>query len=204
MKNVKKLKEEGLVVHATPTPAPTPTTPTPVTDDTQTDSPDIKVPPEEDQQQPDSSSSTMNEKKQLKMDFDVLIKRLDEEIKTLKTEKVNVKQLKMITTQLKELKQKSLRTHQKPKRKNTKSGFLKPVSISANMAKFAGWHKDELKSRVDVTRFICDYVKTKNLQNPEDKRGFFPDKPLAKLLGYEEKTPLTYFGLQTHMKKLFK
>ena len=104
MKNVKKLKEEGLVVHATPTPAPTPTTPTtptPVTDDTQTDSPDIKVPPEEDQQQPDSSSSTMNEKKQLKMDFDVLIKRLDEEIKTLKTEKVNVKQLKMITTQLK-------------------------------------------------------------------------------------------------------
>ena len=41
------------------------------------------------------------------------------------------------------------------KRKNPEnSGFKKPVEISEAISDFCGWDKKELKSRVDVTKFI--------------------------------------------------
>jgi chromatin remodeling complex protein RSC6 len=83
------------------------------------------------------------------------------------------------------------------------SGFLKPVPISAAMSEFTGWSKNELKSRVDVTKFLCNYIKDHNLQNPADRRQFTPDKNLAKLLDFKVGTQLTYFDMQSHLKKHF-
>ena len=51
------------------------------------------------------------------------------------------------------------------------SGFQKPTRISKDLAKFTGWDQAQLRSRVDVTKFICDYIKQHNLQDPQDKIG---------------------------------
>ncbi len=74
---------------------------------------------------------------------------------------------------------------------NQNSGLLKPVIISEEMAKFAGWGKDELHSRVDVTKVICAYIKgdektgRKNLQKPSNKKTILPDQVLKDLLRWD-------------------
>jgi upstream activation factor subunit UAF30 len=89
---------------------------------------------------------------------------------------------------------------------NATGGFMKAVPISKALSKFTGWNPDELRSRVDVTKFICEYVKQHNLQNPEDRRQIIADKKLAKLLNYDiakDGKPLTYFYLQNKLKPHF-
>ena len=74
------------------------------------------------------------------------------------------------------------------------------------MAKFTGWNATELKSRVDVTKYLCNYIKEHNLQNPEDKRQIIPDAKLAKLIKYDSKKenePLRYYSLQRFLKPHF-
>jgi chromatin remodeling complex protein RSC6 len=85
----------------------------------------------------------------------------------------------------------------------TTSGFLKPVPISNAIAQFTGWSPNELKSRVEVTKFLCNYIKDNNLQNPSDRRQILADAKLTKLLECNNSTPLTYFDMQSHLKKHF-
>lgn len=68
---------------------------------------------------------------------------------------------------------------------NQNSGLLKPVGISAEMAAFAKWDPSELHSRVEVTKYICMYVKKNNLQKPEDRRIILLNSDLKKLLRHE-------------------
>ena len=80
------------------------------------------------------------------------------------------------------------------------------MKISKEMAKFTGWNPTELKSRVDVTKYICKYIRDNNLQNPDDRRQIVADPKLSKLLEYDskkEEKPLTYYRIQTFMKKHF-
>lgn len=146
-------------------------------------------------------------------DFESLIMSVDAEIQHLregpaKTKGVkflrslnkNIKLLRNRTARVMKQKQKSGRTN------NKNSGFLKPVSISKEMAKFTGWDPKELRSRVEVTKYICQYISENDLQNPEDRRQIKPDAKLQKLLGYnpkKSKEPLRYYSLQTHLKHHF-
>lgn len=87
----------------------------------------------------------------------------------------------------------------KPRDKNIKSGIMKPVKITNELAEFTGWDEDGRYSRVEVTRFICGYITEKKLQNPKFKIEIFPDKALGKLLKYDptkETEPLTYTRIQ--------
>lgn len=70
--------------------------------------------------------------------------------------------------------------------KNQNSGLLKPVAISKEIADFAGWNPDELHSRVDVTKSICGYIKTKGLQKTSNKKNIIPDDVLKTLLQWDE------------------
>ena len=145
--------------------------------------------------------------------FDELVAAIDEEISRLRESSGKAKGVKFLRSlgkKVKTLQGQSVRVmkqKQKTNRKNnTNSGFLKPVHISSDMAKFTGWNHDELKSRVDVTKYICKYIRDNNLQNPEDRRQIIADKKLAKLLDFnpeKDDKPLTYYRIQTYMKKHF-
>lgn len=142
----------------------------------------------------------------LDVDFAALQKRVEDEIEKLRQspEKVKgVKFLRSVNKAIKILKSDSVRVSKiKPKTnrpRSTTSGFMKPVRISAEMAEFTGWNPDQLYSRVDVTKFICTYIKERDLQNKEDRRQIVCDEKLKNLLKYDSATseePLTYFRLQ--------
>ena len=112
--------------------------------------------------------------------------------------------LGQITTRLTKLKSQSLKIARGKKKaapSNPNSGFKKKVPVSEKFQKFAGWGGDELHSRIDATKFICDYIKENNLQNPEDKRRIIPDDKLRKILACDkEVTDFRYCDIQTYMK----
>lgn len=150
--------------------------------------------------------------------FEDIILLVDTEIETSRDKAMHPASIKFLRSLSKKLK--CLRTQttrvigkkgggKKPKgdkSANTNSGFLKPVAISSEFSTFAGWGPSEMKSRVDVTNYLCSYIKEHKLQNEKDKRQINPDDKLAKLLSFDEKTaptPLTYFHLQKLLKPHF-
>lgn len=149
----------------------------------------------------------------LEADFASLQKRIEDEIEKLRqsTEKVKgVKFLRSVNKSVKILKSDSVRVLKiKPKTnrpRSTTSGFMKPVRISGEMATFTGWAADQLYSRVDVTKFICKYIRENKLQNQEDRRQIVCDEKLKALLLYDSATatdPLTYFRLQQYIQRHF-
>jgi len=119
---------------------------------------------------------------------------LEEEVQTLATRFDSVISLlpaKAVLPILKQIEvlQKRVRPKQLVKGsslKNQNSGLLKPVRVSEQMSLFAGWDKDELHSRVDVTKAICDYIKKNNLQKQSNKKTILPDEVLQKLLAWND------------------
>jgi len=149
-------------------------------------------------------------------DFDALVQSVETEIESIRSAsngKVSgVKFLRSLNKSLKQLKKDTTRAMKQKRRnpnraKNTSSGFMKPVAISGEMSKFTGWGADELKSRVDVTKYICGYIRDNNLQNPDDRRQIVPDKKLTALLKLDKKSlkeePLTYYSLQKKIQPHF-
>jgi chromatin remodeling complex protein RSC6 len=84
----------------------------------------------------------------------------------------------------------------KDKAKKTPSGFAKPCKISDELCSFIGVDKGTEMSRTEITRHINSYVKQHNLNNPENRREFFPDKKLKTILAVKEGEKVTYFILQ--------
>lgn len=153
------------------------------------------------------------DKTSVETDFDSLISDVQSEIETLRNgdgKTKGVQFLRSLNSRIKKLKKHSLKIAKGKKKKtggtvNSNSGFLKAVDVSDEMSSFAGWEKGELHSRVDVTRFICQYIKENNLQNDEDKRQIRPDPKLKKILGMKPKDDQTipYFAIQSHIKHHF-
>lgn len=149
----------------------------------------------------------------LEADFAGLQKRIEDEIEKLRqsTEKVKgVKFLRSVNKAVKILKSDSVRVLKiKPKTnrpRSTNSGFMKPVRISGEMATFTSWEPETLYSRVEVTKFICKYIRENKLQNSEDRRQIVCDEKLKALLKYDPATatePLTYFRLQQYIQRHF-
>lgn len=138
-----------------------------------------------------------------------IINLVEQEITRLRDEGGNVKFLRTIVRRLKVTQGNAARVMRQKlpsARKNNNSGFLKPVKISTEMAKFTGLDPNGLHSRVDVTKYLCKYITDHNLQNPTDKRTIIADTSLAKLLGYDAKKadkPLTYPHIQSLLKTHF-
>ena len=166
----------------------------------------------------DSKQKTKREtptKESIIASFDEIIASIENEIALLReTQNKNkgIKFLRTLNKKIKTLKNQSSRiikqksSTKKTVTNNVNSGFLKPVAISNEMAKFTGWDPTELKSRVDVSKFLCSYIKDNDLQNPKDRRQIFADAKLSKLLKYDskkEEKPLTYFMIQQCLKNHF-
>lgn len=191
----------------TTTPAPAVTAVAPVAD---------AVSEEETTEDADGKRRTPPTRDSVEAEFNALSESLDQEIARLRespSKSKGVKFLRVLGKRLKNLRIHTLRVmkQKKPSQKmrtTANSGFLKPVRISKELAKFTGWNEEELRSRVDVTKYICNYIKEHNLQNPTDRRQIKidEDNKLKKLLNYDakkEKTPLTYYSLQSHLKSHF-
>tara|TARA_B100001540_G_C15767579_1_gene624714 strand:+ start:809 stop:1504 length:696 start_codon:yes stop_codon:yes gene_type:complete len=148
-------------------------------------------------------------------EFDAILEEFDTEIQNLRSadtksrRTTGVKFLRTASKRIRTLKNDSARCmkvrKQSTRPRNTTSGFMKPVNISNEMCKFTGWETDCPKSRVDVTKYICNYIKEKELQNPTDRRIILPDSKLKKLLSTEndEDQPLTYYTLQKRIQHHF-
>jgi len=146
--------------------------------------------------------------------FDDLISSIEKDIENIRDNQNKNKGIKFLRTlnkKIKSLKNQSSRLIKsrngvKKNTNNNNSGFLKPVKISNEMAKFTGWDPNELKSRVDVTKYLCNYIRDNDLQNPKDRRQIIADSKLSKLLKYDAKKetePLTYFAIQSKLKGHF-
>jgi len=149
----------------------------------------------------DSKQKTKREtptKESIIASFDEIIASIENEIALLReTQNKNkgIKFLRTLNKKIKTLKNQSSRiikqksSTKKTVTNNVNSGFLKPVAISNEMAKFT-----------------CSYIKDNDLQNPKDRRQIFADAKLSKLLKYDskkEEKPLTYFMIQKCLKNHF-
>jgi chromatin remodeling complex protein RSC6 len=109
-------------------------------------------------------------------------------IETLKREVVTLR--KLIKDQQAELKLASKGRKKKATNPDAKprkpSGFAEPVVVSDHMYSFLtgfGVKKGTPIARTDITKFIIEYIKKHNLQNPERRREIVPDTVLSKLFG---------------------
>ena len=75
--------------------------------------------------------------------------------------------------------------NQKKEKIPGESQFEKKMVVSEEMCDFAGWERGCLKSRVEVTKVIWDYVTEKNLRSESNKRICILDNSLKQLLGIE-------------------
>lgn len=119
---------------------------------------------------------------QLKSDFKVLEKQVLKEARTM--DKVNTKR-------------------NRNKGSRAPSGFVKPASISKELAKFLKVPEDQQMARTDVTKLITAYVKEHKLQDSSNGRKINPDSNLRSLLKVSANEEVTYFNLQKFMKPHF-
>lgn len=105
--------------------------------------------------------------------------------------------LRLITQRVKGLK----KNYHKRKNTNIKSGFVKPVNISKDLASFLNCGEDEKIARSVVNKSINEYIVTNNLQVPEFKQTFVLDEKLAKVFNLELGTVVNYFKMQSYLKQ---
>lgn len=90
-----------------------------------------------------------------------------------------------------------------PTKAREPSGFAVPTQISEKLCDFLAVAHGSKLSRTEVTKKINSYIKTNNLQVPENKRSFKPDAKLSAILGnlqaVDAEKGYTYFNLQRYM-----
>jgi chromatin remodeling complex protein RSC6 len=119
------------------------------------------------------------------------------------------KQLRTILRKAKEVKkhlEKYNNLMYKPKRTRTShnTGLEKLRPISMEMALFADWEYGVTrKSRQDVTKDLCDYIRNNNLRDEDNKAVILPDAKLKKLLQIDDDVILRYPTMQKYLFNCF-
>ena len=120
----------------------------------------------------------------VKHGLELLLNQKNEHLIVLKQQIVDLKALlKAYDSELKaSLKKKKVKKEPNPNR--VPSGIAKPMPVTKEMYKFLlpyGIKTGELVSKTTAFKYITQYIKTHNLQNPECKTEFIPDKTLESL-----------------------
>lgn len=79
----------------------------------------------------------------------------------------------------------------------------KPVSVSDELCEFLNLNKGEMYSRQTITKEINNFVKTNDLQNPENRRYILLESEVGlrlKKLLRDPDQPLTFFNIQRYLK----
>ena len=82
------------------------------------------------------------------------------------------------------------------------SGFAIPTKISKELSDFMQKKEGEKAARTEVTQYIIQYIKEKQLQNKDNKQEIVLDNNLSKLLNCGTDT-VTYFTIQKYMNQHF-
>lgn len=113
---------------------------------------------------------------------------------------------KTVKKQMKQYKR-EIKKQEGKKSKKKASGFAVPTKVSDTLSNFMGLTEGQQVARTEVTKFIINYIKTNNLQNPANNQSILPDKKLKTLFDCvnEDGTSkeITYFNIQKHMNKHF-
>jgi chromatin remodeling complex protein RSC6 len=83
------------------------------------------------------------------------------------------------------------------------SGFNKPCPVPAEIIELLKLDPSAEKSRTEITKLIYGYIKEHNLQDPNDKRNINPDTELQKLFKLDKKEQISFYNIQTHIKKVY-
>ena len=83
------------------------------------------------------------------------------------------------------------------------SGFALPTKISNELCEFMNEPPGVSMARTEVTQYIIQYIKTKDLQDKSNGRRIKPDNALKTLLNMKQTDDLTYFNLQKYMNQHF-
>lgn len=122
----------------------------------------------------------------------------------MKTLYSNLKILqKEVLRERKEFKKKTDKIKKKSDKKRSPSGFAKPSPITNELCEFLGVENNTELARTEVTSKVIAYVKEYNLQNPENKKQIILNDKLNKLLQPAPEDVVTFFNLQTYLKKHF-
>ena len=136
--------------------------------------------------------------------FNKLVNQFQDVQLLMKTLQSNLKVLqKEVLKDRKESKKKSDKKKNKSDKKRSPSGFAKPAPISSQLAGFLGIDDGVHLARTEVTSKVIAYVKAQNLQNEANKKQIVPDEKLKGLLQPGEGDVVTFFNLQTYLKKHF-
>ena len=130
------------------------------------------------------------------------IVKMEELLKKKETAVGNAKVMAAISKQLDQIKKHSYGKKRQRVSTSRNSGLEKGMPITQKLADFTGWDIETPKSRVEITRFLCGYIKDHNLQNPENKKEIVLDPGLSDLLQFSGKT-ITYPHLQKYIHVLF-
>ena len=136
--------------------------------------------------------------------FNKLINQFQDIQSVMKTLHSNLKVLqKEVLKERKESKKKESKIKKKNSKKRSPSGFAKPAQVSDDLASFLNLPSGTELARTEVTSKVIAYIKEHNLQNPSNKKQILLDDNLSKLLVPGSEDIVTFFNLQTYLKKHF-
>lgn len=112
---------------------------------------------------------------------------------------------KQVIKERKALRGKKKRVVDPNRPKKEPSGFARPTDISDELSDFLELDRGLQIARTEVTKRITAFIKSHDLQNPENRRQIDLVKPVAQplkdLLNPDQ--PLTFFNLQRYLKPHF-
>lgn len=156
----------------------------------------------------EETTQNLNEVQQEESNTEILFNKLINQFQdiqiVMKTLHSNLKILqKEVLKEKKESKKKESKNKKKNGKKRSPSGFAKPAQISDELAKFLDLSSGTELARTEVTSKVIAYIKEHNLQNPSNKKQILLDDNLNKLLVPGSEDIVTFFNLQTYLKKHF-
>jgi len=143
------------------------------------------------------------EKKENDFDFSGIVDSISTIKQMLTALNQQIKQVdRAVAKKMKKLERENKKAKNKGNRQP--SGFANPTKISKELCEFMDKPTDTKMARTDVTKYIIQYIKENNLQDPKNAKVIQPNKKLTTLLKIDSKNEvLTYFNIQRHMNKHF-
>lgn len=111
---------------------------------------------------------------------------------------------KTVKKKMKQQRREMDKNEKKMKKKKAKSqqNVAIPIDVSEKLSRFMGLKEGQQVARMEVTKYIMDYIKTNNLLNPNNNQYIVPDSKLNTLFS-DNSGSLTYFNMQKHINKHF-